>query len=79
MTREQAIETALTELSRRGIGDLKSRVPRVRENVRMLGQKVIRGWQLTFDLIPPKELPEHDIMLVEVYEPSGEVVVYPTI
>jgi hypothetical protein len=79
MTREQAIEAGLMELSKLGIGNLKSRTPRVRENVRMLGQKAIRGWQLTFDLIPPKELPEHDIMLVEVYEPSGKVVVYPTI
>jgi hypothetical protein len=79
VNREQAINAALVELKKIGV-ELKSRVPsQVEENARLIQGKNSRGWSFVFDLIVPAEFEEHGMMMVEVYEPSGEVIVYPTI
>jgi hypothetical protein len=78
--REEAISAALAELERLGVSNLKSRDPMiVRENARLIEGKNARGWHLAFSLIVPPELEEHGMIMVEVHEPGGEVVVYPTL
>lgn len=77
MNREQAIRAALAELDRVG-WKLKSREPidATEKKAGMIEGRKMQGWSLAFPLVAPDGLPDMDMIMVEVYEPSGRVVVY---
>lgn len=82
MTREEAIKAALAELDRIGC-ELSSREPcsaRFKKR-RMIEDSKASGWSMAFSTPVPED-PDvmmdagQDMIMVEVYEPDGRVVVY---
>ena len=78
MTRERAIECARRRLQLDGVRLKQLEPSRVEEHAKMVSGARERGWRIVYVVDYP-EWPEYTFIVVEVREPSGEVVVLPAL
>lgn len=77
MTRDEAIVAARNALIQKRVKLSRADPVKVEENVKLCRTHRARGWVIEFELEAKGSIDE-PFILVEVYEPSGEINVLPT-